>query len=433
MEELDFPSAHGWDAVGREIVSVSDLTRCIRLVIESEEIFQNVWVRGEISNLTKHSSGHIYFCLKDEFALIRCVIWNNQRPYTVRFELDDGMSVIVHGRVTVYEKGGQYQLVVTDILPGGVGTLYAALERLKERLRAEGLFETSRKIPIPKYPKKIAIITSPTGAALRDMVTIARRRMPSVDLLVIPTLMQGDGSEVSVVQSLQLADNIDDVDVIVVGRGGGSIEDLWTFNTESVVRAIAECTTPVVSAIGHETDYTLSDMAADLRAPTPSAAMELILPDKTDLTRRIDSMCKSLIDCANAFIEHRRKALEMLCSSRCMRFPYELIESRFQTLDIASERLGRNFQMMVSGLEAKLLEVAAKLDSLSPIAVLSRGYAIVRQPDEGTIISNISEVALSQTVETMLSNGSFLSEVKEIREGLHYDGRAKNNVRRCND
>lgn len=402
----------------RMIISVADLTRVIRLVIENEDLFQNVWVRGEISNFSRHSSGHIYFSLKDESALIRCVIWNNQSN-ACKFELGDGMRVIAHGRVTVYEKGGQYQLVVKEILPDGVGSLYAAFEQLKEKLRAEGLFNVSAKKPLPTLPRRIAIITSPTSAALRDMVTIARRRMPCVDLLVIPTLMQGDGAESSVIQSLQLADAMPDIDIIVVGRGGGSIEDLWTFNTEAVVRAIAECDTPVVSAIGHETDYTLADMVADLRAPTPSAAMELILQNREDMLLRVQMLRAKLIEFTSDYIERKRDSLNTLCGARCIRFPYEILADRFQSLDILRGGLERYFEGILSRSEARLGEVSAKLHTLSPLAVLARGYAIVRRPIDGSVVRYVGDISVSEVIETLLSDGSILSEVKAIREGQH--------------
>lgn len=400
----------------RMIISVADLTRAIRLVIENEDLFQDVWVRGEISNFSRHSSGHIYFSLKDESALIRCVIWNNQSN-TCKFELGDGLRVIAHGRVTVYERGGQYQLVVKEVLHDGVGTLYAAFEQLKEKLRAEGLFEVSAKKPIPVFPKRIAIVTSPTSAALRDMVTIARRRMPCVDLLVVPTLMQGDDAESSVVQSLQLADAMPNVDVIVVGRGGGSIEDLWTFNTEAVVRAIAACDTPVVSAIGHETDYTLSDMVADLRAPTPSAAMELILQNREDMLRCVQMLRAKLVELTSDYIEQKQDNLDALCGARCMRFPHEMLADKFQSLDILRESLERHFEGVLTCSEARLGEVLAKLHSLSPLAVLARGYAIVRRPVDGSVVRCVSDVSVSEIIETLLCNGSILSEVKAIREG----------------
>lgn len=415
-------TAHNYGRAGPEptfhieALSVSDLTRCIRAVIEAEDLFYDVWVRGEISNLTKHTSGHIYFCLKDESALIRCVMWHNNTR-SLRFDLSDGMGVVVQGCVTIYEKQGQYQLVVGNVMPDGVGTLYAAYEQLKRRLQGEGLFDESRKKPIPPFPTKIAIVTSPMAAALRDMVTIARRRMPSINILIVPALVQGTGSEASVVESLRLADSVPGVDVIVLGRGGGSIEDLWAFNTEPVVRAIAACDTPVVSAIGHETDYTLSDFAADLRAPTPSAAIELIVPDRQELAARIAGLTDAIVAASGAAFARKHAELDMLANSPGLKYPERILRERWQSLDLAEERLERNFRAILSGYEKRLAEVSGKLESLSPLRVLARGYGIVRRVEDGSVVRHVSDVAPADMTETLMSDGKLISEVKEVKEG----------------
>jgi len=397
------------------VLSVGELTRCIRAVIEAEDLFREVWVRGEVSNLTRHTSGHVYFCLKDEAALIRCVIWSNAAR-TTRFQLEEGMRVIAHGRVTVYEKAGQYQLVVTDVTPDGVGALFVALEQVKARLAAEGLFDVAHKKPIPPFPTTIAILTSPTGAALRDMVTIARRRMPGMNLVLVPTVVQGEDSESSIVRALGIADSLPDVDVIVLGRGGGSLEDLWSFNTESVARAIFACKTPVVSAVGHETDYTLADMAADLRAPTPSAAMELIVPDRNELLDRIGGFVES----AKALLAGRlvlaRGTLDHLTASPSLKYPERLVQGRWQALDNLESRLASEFEGITSRCEARLGEVSAKLASLSPLAVLARGYGIVRMPD-GRVVRRVAEVEIGETIDVLISDGRLISKVTHIRKG----------------
>lgn len=375
-----------------EALSVTELTRCIRGVIEAEDLFADVWVRGEISNLTKHSSGHIYFSLKDEAALIRCIIWHGSTK-SVRFDLSDGMNVIVRGRISVYEKQGQYQLVLSEVNPDGVGALYLAYEQLKAKLQAEGLFDEAHKKSIPAFPLRIAIVTSPTAAALQDMITIARRRMPSINLLLVPTLMQGSESEAAVVESLRIADTIPDVDVIVLGRGGGSIEDLWTFNSEAVARTIYSCKTPIVSAIGHETDYTLADFAADLRAPTPSAAMELIVPDMEELSCRIKGLTDAL----------------------CLKYPERILLDKWQSLDLLNERIDASFRRALTKAENRLGEAAARLDSLSPVAVLARGYSIARRTSDGHVITKLSDVKNGEMIETLVSDGKLISEVKEGR------------------
>lgn len=399
-----------------QVLSVSDLTRCIRAAIEAEDLFRDVWVRGEISNLTRHASGHVYFCLKDESALIRCVVWQSN-THSIRFDLRDGVAVVVQGRVAVYEKQGQYQLVLSRIMPDGVGTLYIAYEELKRRLQSEGLFDKSRKQAIPRFPRRIAIVTSPTAAALRDMVTIARRRMPSINILIVPALMQGTGSEASVVESLRVADSLPGIDAIVLGRGGGSIEDLCAFNSEPVVRAIAACDTPLVSAIGHETDYTLSDFAADLRAPTPSAAIELIVPDRQELAARIRALTDAIVGAADALLARKHADLDMLAGSPSLKYPERMLQARWQSLDLAEERLENNSRTILSSCERGLAEITGRLESLSPLGVLARGYGIVRHLKDGSTIRHVSDVASADMTETLISGGKLISEVKEVREG----------------
>ena len=398
------------------VLSVTDLTKCIRGVLEAEDLFRDVWVRGEISNLTKHGSGHIYFSLKDAGALIRCVIWNSAAR-SAKFDLREGMGIIARGRLTVYEKQGQYQLTVNEVTPDGIGALYVELERLKAKLDAEGLFDSARKKPIPPFPRKIAIITSPSAAALRDMVTIARRRMPSVDLLLVPTLMQGADSVQSIVESLRIADTATGADVIVLGRGGGSPEDLWSFNAEAVARAIFACGTPVVSAIGHETDFTLADFVADLRAPTPSAAMELILPDRAEVGGRLQAIVDSMASSVQSMVAQRRAGLELMLSSPSLKYPERMLQTRWQGVDALEERLTSTFRLMTSQRAAQLGEATARLDSLSPLAVLSRGYGIVRQVDSGTVIKSVMDARAGDTVEILVSDGRLISDITKVEEG----------------
>lgn len=400
---------------GMQVISVNELTRCIRGVIEAEDLFADVWVRGEISNLTKHSSGHIYFSLKDENALVRCVVWNNIAR-SIRYSLTEGMSVIANGRLTVYEKQGQYQLVLKEVTPDGIGALYLGYEQLKAKLQAEGLFDEARKKPMPAFPREIAIVTSPTAAALRDMVTIARRRMPTINLLLVPTLMQGADSEKSVIESLHIADGVD-ADVIILGRGGGSVEDLWTFNAEGVVRALSMCRTPVVSAIGHETDYTLCDFAADLRAPTPSAAVELVIPDREELNARIQAVTDAITSSVASKLADRQANLDLLINSSAFKYPEQMIHNRRQSLDSIVESLGNVFRETVSNRENGLGVLSASLQSLSPLGVLARGYGIVRRAEDGIVVRRLSDVAIGQTIETLISDGKVLSEVKDVQEG----------------
>jgi len=393
-----------------EVLSISDLSRCIRGVIEAEDLFRDVWVRGEISNYVSHSSGHRYFSLKDDSALIRAVMWRDSAR-TVKFQLADGMSIIARGRVTVYEKQGQYQFVVSEVVPDGTGTLYLAYEQLKEKLQKEGLFDASKNKPIPGFPRKLGIITSPTAAALKDMISVAQRRMPSIDIILIPTLMQGDGAEASVLRSLVIADSRPDIDVIVLSRGGGSIEDLWTFNSESVVRAIHAVRKPTVCAIGHETDFTLSEFAADLRAPTPSAAMELIVPDCVELKSRIAVMTRAMISSLDTSIAQRRTVLDMLMQSPGMKYPERIVQERFQSLDTLTDRLRGSYETLLVCNEKRLCEATGKLQSLSPLAVLARGYSVVKRDSDGAIVRRVDDVVAGDVTETLVSDGTIISEV----------------------
>lgn len=407
----------------REVLTVTQLTRYIRAVIEAEEFFRQVWVRGEISNYGRPSSGHCYFRLKDDSAVISCVMWNDA-VQRLKFELKDGMSVLANGRVSVYERQGVYQLVVTDIVPDGLGSMYLALEQLKERLREEGLFDECHKQPIPRFPERIAVVTSPTGAALRDMVTIARRRMPSINILLVPAVVQGEDAVDSVVESLGMADSAG-CDVIVLGRGGGSIEDLWTFNTEPVVRAIFACRTPVVSAIGHETDWTLADLVADRRAATPSAAMELLVPDRAELARRVSALLQSLASLMSQVIDARRASLNALIAGSVLQQPERILQQRWQTVDLLEERLASSFSQLVFDHRRRFGELSARLESLSPLGVLARGYSIARRTEDGSIVKSVSDVTVGETVETLLSDGKLISEVTDVRGGWNNYGGAE--------
>jgi len=398
---------------GSAVLTVSELSRCIRGVIEAEELFVDVWIRGEISNFIKHASGHRYFSLKDESAVIKAVIWANGGR-TPAASLENGMSVLARGRVSVYEKQGQYQLVVNEIVPEGAGSLYIAYEQLKAKLLAEGLFDVANKIALPILPQTIGIVTSATAAALRDMVSIAKRRFPSVNILLIPALMQGAGSESSVVEAIRTADSIPDIDVVVVGRGGGSIEDLWTFNSESVVRAIAGCNKPIVSAIGHETDFTLSDMAADLRAATPSAAIELILPECDELRSHVLGLVDRMRISIESSVERKAATLKLLLGSPSIRYPMRMVENRSQEIDILSERLQRSFDLIVKDAGSRVGTATMMLESLSPLGTLARGYAIVRDADTSRVLRSVDEINVGESIETRLSDGRLISRVEEV-------------------
>ncbi|MHB1458351.1 MAG: exodeoxyribonuclease VII large subunit [Armatimonadota bacterium] len=400
---------------GFQVISVSELTRCIRLTLEADNLFSDLWVQGEVSNLTRHANGHIYFSLKDDAALLRCVIWaGNTR--SIKHEIKSGSSLIVHGQISLYDKQGQYQLTIDKVMSNGVGDLYEAFEKLKKKLQDEGLFDEAHKKPLPEFPRKIAMITSPTGAVIQDMVCIARRRMPSVNLLLIPTLVQGDAAPAAIVKSIRTADECSGADVIIVGRGGGSLEDLWGFNDESVVRAIYDCNTPIVSAVGHQTDFTLADFAADLRAPTPSAAMELVLQDRDEVCGRIGNMADILASSMRSIIAGRRMELDGIMRSTQLRFPERMIQERWQTLDILQERMGDRYRKQLSSSEGRLGALSGRLISLSPLNVLSRGYSVLRRGD-GTVIRSVNDVINGECTHTLISDGTLISKVIDTKEG----------------
>lgn len=411
--EYDDLSGGGSDSF--QVISVSELTKCIRYTLEADNVFSDLWVQGEVSNLTRHSNGHIYFSLKDESALVRCVIWAGVAR-SLKHDIKVGSSLIVHGRISLYDKQGQYQLSIDQVMEHGIGDLYEAYERLKRKLQDEGLFEDSHKKTLPEYPLTVAMVTSPTGAVIQDMVSIARRRMPSVHLILIPTLVQGDGAPASIVQSIRLADEHSAADVIIVGRGGGSLEDLWGFNDESVVRAIYACRTPIVSAVGHETDFTLADLAADLRAPTPSAAMEVILPDRDELLDRIENMADAIASSMRSTISRRQSELDGITRSVSLRFPERMINERWQTLDILQERMTNSYRNTVMRSDARLAELSGRLNTLSPLNVLSRGYSVLRRGD-GTMIRSVGDVIRGEVTHTLISDGAVISKIIDLKEG----------------
>ncbi|HAV20763.1 MAG TPA: exodeoxyribonuclease VII large subunit, partial [Firmicutes bacterium] len=318
--------------------SVSEITKYVKALVESDDFLAGVWVRGEISNFTLHSSGHMYFSLKDEASRLRCVMFRSQNS-RLSFMPSDGMSVFAYGAIGMYERSGDLQLYVEDMMPQGTGSLYLAFLELKERLEKEGLFSSSRKRPIPRFPKVVAVVTSPTGAAVRDVITVIKRRAPGVTVLVVPALVQGDGAPESIVRGLELANRTGFVDVVIVGRGGGSFEELNAFNDESVARAIAASEVPVISAVGHETDFTIADFVADVRPPTPSAAAELAVPDRYELEQTVFQLSMRLNGSIRKVLSDNKAMLESQVRSHVLRFPMEITRDHRTRLSLAGGRL----------------------------------------------------------------------------------------------
>jgi len=388
---------------------VTELTAYIRRLFERDNVLARLRVWGELSNFRRHHSGHCYFTLKDAGASLRCVMFRS-RAIGLSFIPKDGMRVRLTGNVSVYERDGNYQLYVDSMAPDGLGDLSAAFAKLREKLLAEGLFEDSRKQPIPFLPRAVGLVTSPTGAALRDIVTVAKRRHPGIPLLLAPAQVQGEDAPEQIVRGIELLDRSGRVDVIVIGRGGGSIEELWAFNDERVVRAVAAAATPIVSAVGHQTDFTLSDFAADLRAATPSQAAELVVPDRLELLRRLSSARRRLNQSLQHRLIERRLRLERCLQSSLFRRPRELLRDRAQLLDQLTERLTNAMHAALNQQQHRLNIASEKLNLLNPWGVLHRGYSVVRRQD-GSVVSSAASVETGETLDVWLHKGKLTVNV----------------------
>lgn len=396
-----------------KIYTVSELTREIKLTLESG--FPAIWVEGEISNYKLHSSGHRYFSLKDSESQLRCVLWRWQSG-RLPVELKDGLHVIACGNLTVFERAGQYQLVVATIQPVGVGRLEIEFQELKRKLFEEGLFSEEFKKPLPKYPERIGVVTSPTGAAIRDIINILQRRFPPVEIILRPTLVQGEGAAEDIVSAIEEFNECGEVDLIIVGRGGGSIEDLWAFNEEKVARAIFSSEIPIVSAVGHEIDFTISDFASDLRAPTPSAAAELAVPDRTELMRNIVDLHASMANLMQGQLAEVGQRLDYLRESYGFRRFLEMLDSRQEQLKNLQESLATSFEGVVGDKRNRLRLSAEKLTALSPKGVLERGYSICFKLPEREVVKDVSQLSPKDRLEILLHRGGALASVEELRK-----------------
>jgi len=405
------------------IFSVSEITKYIKGLFEYDDKVANVLVRGEISNFKHHFSGHCYFTLKDNHATIRAVMFKS-RAQVLKFEPKDGMKVIASGQITVFERDGQYQLYVQQLVPDGIGELSLAFAQLKEKLEAEGLFADVRKKTLPMLPKIVGIITSATGAVLRDIITVSKRRHPGVKLLLYPVLVQGPEAPLQIVHALEVLNKLGTVDVIIVGRGGGSIEDLWSFNDERVVRAIAASVIPIVSAVGHQTDYTLTDFAADRRAATPSQAAEIVVPDVRELIKYVTTLKNMLCNNVYNVVKNKRLRVEQSTTSRVLQYPHEFITNRQQMLDTYMDRLDKSVKQIIMVKQHQFAISAEKLAMLNPLAVLGRGYSIVRNT-HGQSVNTISKVQPGEQLEIVLNQGVINVEVKSVQEGYYGKGQEK--------
>lgn len=384
------------------IHSVSEVTQYIKGLFEHEPILNNIQVRGELSNFKRYASGHCYFTLKDAQAALKCVMFRSSAA-KLRFQPENGMQIVGTGRISVYERDGVYQLYVQRMEPEGLGSLAAAFEQLKERLTAEGLFETEHKQPLPTYPHRIGIVTSASGAVLRDIYHVSKRRWPAVQLVLRPVLVQGEQSAAQIAEAIRFFNEQYPVDVLIVGRGGGSLEDLWSFNEEIVVRAIYASHIPVISAVGHETDFTLADFVADQRAATPSQAAELAVPDRREVYRYVQSQQARLQTLASRELRQKRLRLEALLNHTALRQPQLLLADRRQRLDRALARLQELAGQQLQAKKHQLQLTLDRLDLLNPLQVLRRGYGIVEQAERPC--TTVKQIKAGDALKIILRDG----------------------------
>lgn len=398
----------------KKIYTVSEITRDIQAILE--ESFCAVWIEGEISNFIAHTSGHMYFSLRDANAVLKCAMFKRSNE-KLKFAPKDGMKVICFGSIGVYAARGEHQLVVEEIEPKGVGALQLQFQQLKEKLRKEGLFDESHKIPIPYLPMRIGIVTSPTGAAIRDILNIARRRFSNVEIIINPVKVQGESAKEEIASAIREFNRLKNIDVMLVTRGGGSMEDLWPFNEEIVARAIYDSEIPIISAVGHEIDYTISDFAADFRAPTPSAAAELVIPKKEDLISAIDTCLTRLKNALLGKVEVLSERFATLKESYVLRQPLNLILQHEQKIDDLTKDIFLGIDHIVKMRKENFNLLIGKLETLSPLAILSRGYSITSKLSDGTIVKDAKILKKGDRIKTKVSKGVFKSKVEEIGEG----------------
>ena len=389
--------------MSQKILSIAELTEYIKGVLANDPVLQQVSVRGEISNYYAHSSGHLYFTLKDRSAQIKCVMFKSAARL-MKFLPENGMGIIATGTVSLYPERGEYQLYVEEMQPDGVGALHLAYEQLKKKLAVEGLFDPLHKKPIPRLPRRIGVATSPTGAAIRDIISIIRRRFPYVEILIAPAIVQGAEAPGSLVLALDLLQR-ENVDVIIIGRGGGSIEDLWAFNEEVVARAIYASHIPVISAVGHETDFTIADFVADLRAATPSAAAELAVGNFNELNKYLLSVERRLQQCMVSRVEKLKDRVEKLQRRRIFFKPQDVFLHPWQRIDDLERRLNRTMKGYLEGAENQLASEVKRLESLSPLGVLSRGYSLTQKLD-GQLVKSTNDVTSGEKVQIRLQDGT---------------------------
>jgi len=395
-------------------VSVSQLNRYLKQKFDSDANLFGIWIKGEISNFTNHMrTGHFYMSLKDDGGVIKAIMFSGKAS-KLAFVPEDGMKVLCKGRVSVYEQGGSYQLYIDEMIPDGVGALYIAYEQLKNKLESEGLFAPEHKKRLPKIPYRVGVITSPTGAAVRDIINVITRRFPLAEIVLYPALVQGENAAASLVEAVRYFDTTKSVNVIIIGRGGGSIEDLWAFNDETLARTIYDCPIPIISAVGHETDFTICDFVSDLRAPTPSAAAELCVPDSNELIEKFSNLKNAVLSYTRRTIKEKRLKLDTIAEHRIFKEPAMLIDDRKNVVLNIAEKIDTLTKISTERKKNAFLHTVSKLDALSPLAVLSRGYAYATSGEN--IIRSVDDIVCGDKINVVFSNGSATATVNEINK-----------------
>lgn len=392
-----------------EPMTVSSLNYYIKEKIDNDEMLNNVYIKGELSNFKKHYSGHLYFTLKDETSLIKCVMFKSYTNY-LRFEPKDGMSVVILGSVSVFERDGVYQIYAKGMEPDGKGALYTAYEQLKTKLEEEGLFNEKYKKLIPVLPKAIGVVTSKTGAVIRDIINVTTRRFPKVNIILYPAAVQGTGAAETIVKGIEYFNQQKNVDTIIIGRGGGSLEDLWPFNEEITARAIFQSEIPIISAVGHETDFTIADFVADLRAPTPSAAGELAVPDILEVRWKIENINKRLANALRQKVEKMKEKYALVTSNKVLKNPYDMIQKNMLQCDNTIKNLENAFSLKIKDEHIKLVSLTARLDNLSPLKTMMRGYSIV-EDKKGNVIKSIKLLKSGDEVSIKLNDGTVAASI----------------------
>lgn len=396
-------------------LTVSQLNEYVKMLMDSNPILKNVWIKGEISNFKNHySTGHFYFSLKDDNAIVRAVMFRSYAQ-KVQFSPRDGMKVLIHGRVSAFVRDGQYQIYADEIVPDGIGSLYLAFEQLKSRLAERGLFDESRKKPLPRYPERIGIVTSPTGAAIQDMLNILGRRFPCAEIVIYPAQVQGAEAPPQLIRGVEYFNATRSADVIIIGRGGGSAEDLWAFNDERLALCIAASEIPVISAVGHESDFTICDFVADRRAPTPSAAAELAVPDGNELMRRLEAVANKLGTTLLQKIQNGKNNLKYLRESGVLSSAAPLLSEKRMGLLYLARQMDTDMNNAVRLSATGLSSVAARLESLNPLSVLSRGYSVTSDA-EGNAIRSVSDVKQNDEISIRVRDGKIKATVKSINK-----------------